>query len=171
MPGKASLAAQQYYAHPRNAFWKIMGELYGAGFDVAYEERLTLLRDNGIALWDVLHSCTRTSSLDSDIVSDSIVPNDVPGLLDDNPGIGRILFNGAKAEQVFERHMRRGKAGTVPRKGAWRARSAWCSPRFSDIETIRLPSTSPANASKTFRQKFDAWRSALEGDCPIAATG
>jgi len=62
MPGKASLTAGEYYAHPRNIFWPIMGELVGAHPGLAYEGRLRMLKSSGIALWDVLHSCIRKSS-------------------------------------------------------------------------------------------------------------
>jgi TDG/mug DNA glycosylase family protein len=74
MPGKASLAAGQYYAHHRNMFWTIMGELVGAHPGLPYQERLEILRSSGIALWDVLHSCVRKSSLDSHIEVTSEVP-------------------------------------------------------------------------------------------------
>jgi len=63
MPGKASLAAGEYYAHPRNVFWTIMGELVGAHPGLPYQDRLKILRCSGIALWDVLGSCVRPGSL------------------------------------------------------------------------------------------------------------
>jgi hypoxanthine-DNA glycosylase len=62
MPGEASLKAGQYYAHPRNAFWQIMSELFGAGLSLPYEERVALLRSAGIALWDTLQACVRPGS-------------------------------------------------------------------------------------------------------------
>jgi len=74
MPGVASLEAGQYYAHPQNAFWRIMGELVGAGLEKPYDERARILKANGVALWDVLQSCIRPGSLDSDIRDE--VPND-----------------------------------------------------------------------------------------------
>jgi TDG/mug DNA glycosylase family protein len=77
MPGKVSLAADQYYAHPRNVFWTIMGELVGARPDLPYKERLDILRCCGIALWDVLGSCVRAGSLDSSIKTASAAPNDL----------------------------------------------------------------------------------------------
>ena len=74
MPGKASLAAGQYYAHQRNIFWTIMGDLVGAHPGLPYEERLKILRSSGIALWDVLQSCVRKTSLDSHIEITSEAP-------------------------------------------------------------------------------------------------
>jgi len=74
MPGIASLTAGQYYAHPRNAFWRIMGKLVGAGPENPYDERLRILKKGGIALWDVLDSCVRPGSLDANISNET--PND-----------------------------------------------------------------------------------------------
>ena len=67
MPGVASLEAQRYYTHPRNAFWPIMGELFGFDASMPYRSRLVALRRSGVALWDVLAQCVRPGSLDSDI--------------------------------------------------------------------------------------------------------
>lgn len=97
MPGKASLAAGEYYAHPRNAFWAIMGELIGARPDLPYQDRLKILRSSGIALWDVLGSCVRKSSLDSHIEIDSAVPNDFKSFFLRHPNITRVFFIGTKA--------------------------------------------------------------------------
>jgi double-stranded uracil-DNA glycosylase len=143
MPGQASLRARQYYAHPQNAFWRIAGSI--VGFDPAspYEVRIALMRAAGIAIWDVLKSCTRVSSLDSAIVPATEVPNDLPAFLADHPHIHRICFNGARAEALYARHMRPRPATAAP------------------IEYLRLPSTSPANASVPWPQKLQAWRAAL----------
>jgi TDG/mug DNA glycosylase family protein len=97
MPGKASLRAKQYYAHPQNAFWRIIAALFELDADAPYELRVEALRENGIALWDVMKSCTRESSLDSDVVESSIVPNAFPSFLRAHPRIATICFNGAKA--------------------------------------------------------------------------
>lgn len=140
MPGKASLAAGEYYAHPRNLFWRLMDDMLGIGVDQPYSERCTDLAMNGVAVWDVLKSCTRTSSLDSDIVTDSIIVNDFSGFFAAHTGIVAIYFNGAKAASVYERHV-------LPT----------LSEGHRAITRIRLPSTSPANASIPLKTKRDAW--------------
>ncbi|MHB1590463.1 MAG: DNA-deoxyinosine glycosylase, partial [Sulfuricella sp.] len=105
MPGKLSLQAQQYYAHPRNAFWHILGELVGAHADLTYQTRMRVLKANGIALWDVLKSCTREGSLDSDIDDASIIANDFASFHRAHPDIAYIFFNGAKAEACYRKHV------------------------------------------------------------------
>jgi double-stranded uracil-DNA glycosylase len=144
MPSERSLQKGQYYAHPRNLFWRITGEL--VGFDPAadYDVRTTALRDAGIAVWDVLHKCERPGSLDSSIARDSVVANDFRELLSAHPGIGRVFFNGAKAERMFQRLVY---------------------PALTDRDRLayrRLPSTSPANASIGYDAKLQSWRAILE---------
>lgn len=146
MPGEASLRAGQYYAHPRNLFWPILGELTGAHPALPYVERLRCLETAGIALWDVLQCCEREGSLDTRIDTSTIVPNDFPGFLAAHPQITRVFFNGAMAEASFRRHLLKSLA---PRQ----------------LEYQRLPSTSPANAAFSFARRLEAWRSVL------AATG
>ena len=143
MPGVASLRAGQYYAHPQNAFWRIAGTLLG--FDPAspYEVRTAALGAAGIALWDVLKSCTREGSLDSAIVHAGAAPNDLPAFLAAHPQISRVCFNGAKAATLYARHV-------LPRLAA--------SPYIREIRYLPLPSTSPANASLRWSAKLDAWR-------------
>ncbi|MET4727848.1 TDG/mug DNA glycosylase family protein [Lysobacter enzymogenes] len=142
MPGAASLAAGRYYAHPHNRFWPFMGELVGAGPELDFAQRVEALAAAGIALWDVLAQCEREGSLDSAIRDDTAVANDIPGFLARHPQVGTILFNGAKAEQAFRRFV----APTLARP---------------DLSLIRLPSTSPANASQAAAMKLAAWREAL----------
>ncbi len=141
MPGDASLAAQRYYAHPRNLFWPIMGALLGAGPELDYTARLTRLTDAGVALWDVAGECIRPGSLDARIRARSVVANDLPGLLAAHPGITRLCFNGAAAEALFRRHV-------LPHLDP--------PPRW-----VRLPSTSPAHAAMPFADKLAAWRAGL----------
>ncbi len=145
MPGVASLRAGEYYAHPRNSFWAIMGELIGAGRDVSYRVRIRRLVEHRIALWDVMQSCVRPGSGDAEIVEESIVPNDFAEFFEKHPRVRRVYFNGVKAEQVFRRYVLRGLGE-----------------RGEGIEYVRLPSTSPAHAGQTYRQKLAAWRVVVE---------
>lgn len=105
IPGKASLQAEQYYAHPRNTFWRVMGDLVGAGATLPYALRVRRLKACGIALWDVLNSCTRKSSLDSDIDDTSITPNDFVSFYRTHPRIAHVFFNGAKAEACYRKYV------------------------------------------------------------------
>jgi TDG/mug DNA glycosylase family protein len=143
MPGKASLRAGQYYAHPRNAFWPIMGELVGAAPSLPYEARIEKLKSAGIALWDVLAACVRDGSLDADIIESSIVANDFNTFLLTHADIRQVFFNGAMAEKCFLKHVRPVLAPTP-------------------LVFQRLPSTSPAHASKSYRQKLEAWEDKLK---------
>ena len=95
LPGQASLAARQYYAQPRNAFWPIMGRLFGAGVEVPYEDRLRRLTESGVALWDVC--AQRVGSLDAKIDALSVVPNDFAGSFQAHRVIGLICFNRRRA--------------------------------------------------------------------------
>lgn len=140
MPGKVSLRDQQYYAHPQNAFWKITAEILGFDATTPYADRATALQDHRIALWDVLQSCTRESSLDADIDPSTIVPNDFTRFFAKHPAIRRVCFNGAKAATLFARHV----TPTLPAALA--------------LELFQLPSTSPANAGVSRAEKLRAWR-------------
>lgn len=142
VPGQASLQAVQYYAHPRNAFWPIMGELFGAAPECPYPERLQQLKRHGIALWDVLASCSRPGSLDADIDDATIIVNDFAKFFGVHPHIRRIVFNGTMAEHCFRRY-------ADPQQSSHIA------------ERWRLPSTSPAHAAMAYRDKLERWREAL----------
>jgi hypoxanthine-DNA glycosylase len=142
MPGEASLRAAQYYAHPRNLFWRILGEIVGAGPDLGYEERLHALTAAGIALWDVLQSCRRPGSLDADIVGSTVVRNDFATFFRAHPRIRRVVFNGATAERLYRRLVLPGLAE-------------------APLAYTRLPSTSPAHAALTYDRKLAAWRAAF----------
>jgi len=166
MPGAASLRAQEYYAHPRNAFWHIMGELTGATPSLPYAERLARLRTSGIALWDVLHSCTRAGSLDADIDEVSLRPNDFAGFLREHPQITHIFFNGSKAEQCFLKYVLPGLRTNYE----WRMTNDEVPPAHSacdnnhsmrGLHLQRLPSTSPAHAGLAYAKKLAAWRGVL----------
>jgi TDG/mug DNA glycosylase family protein len=137
MPGVASLEAVQYYAFPRNAFWKIMGDLFGATAELGYQERLTVIKRNHIALWDVIAACQRPGSLDSAISDSGLATNDFNAFLDQHPSIKDIYFNGQKAANLFAKKVSPGLT------------------RQYQYQT--LPSTSPAYAAKSYAQKLDAW--------------
>jgi TDG/mug DNA glycosylase family protein len=145
MPGEASLRAGQYYAHPRNLFWPIMAELLGIEPNASYERRIRALKSARIALWDVLQSCRREGSLDADIDDGSLVPNDFAEFFLRHPQITRVYFNGAKAEQCYRKRV-------LPIVAAAPVQSA-------PISYLRLPSTSPANASMSYERRLAAWRS------------
>ncbi|MCD0504576.1 DNA-deoxyinosine glycosylase [Bordetella petrii] len=143
MPGVASLRVQQYYAHPRNAFWPIAAAACGFDLHADYAARIAALNAAGIALWDVLQACDRTGSLDADIALASIVPNDFGAFFRAHPGIVRVCFNGAKAAALFRRHVLPTLRAAHP------------------LEYIALPSTSPAHAAMSMQQKALAWSQAL----------
>lgn len=141
MPGKKSLAQNQYYAHPSNAFWKIMGELVGAHPHLPYAQRLEILKLSGIALWDVLASCERSeSSLDSEIKEEAT--NDFSAFFARHPHIELVCFNGSKAEQSFRKFVQDKQV-------------------LPPLELLRLPSTSPAHAGMRYADKLQAWRAAI----------
>ncbi|MEO5626630.1 MAG: DNA-deoxyinosine glycosylase [Dokdonella sp.] len=141
MPGVRSLTAGQFYAHPRNLFWPFMGTLYGAAPELAYAARIAHLHHAGIGLWDVLEHCERKGSLDSDIRAGSVVPNDIPSLLDKHTTIDVIALNGKEASRIFAQRI-------APRIGA---------ARFARTTILALPSTSPANASIPRAIKLERW--------------
>jgi hypoxanthine-DNA glycosylase len=141
-PGVASLRAQQYYGHPRNHFWPIVGALWGLDLmALPYAERVGALLDRGLGLWDVYASCRREGSLDQAI--EDAAPNDLASLRRRAPGLRAIAHNGGESA----RSMRHTLALGLP--------------------VFRLPSTSPANASWSFERKLAAWRAAFES-CGIA---
>lgn len=146
MPGKESLRQQQYYAHARNAFWPIMMEyLQAPQVTLSYYERCQQLLQSRIGLWDVIHTCQRETSLDADIQTSSIIPNDFSLLFDTNSSIKAICFNGRKAESVFLKYA----APNVSKLDL-------------SIDFYCLPSTSPANASLSLQAKKDIWFSCLD---------
>jgi len=143
MPGDASLRAGQYYAHPYNHFWPIMGALCGAGPELPYRRRLARLRAAGIALWDVLRECRRHGSLDAAVELRTATANELLPFLRAHPGIGRVLFNGALAARIWHRRIQPGVERELP-----------------GLELLRLPSTSPAHAAVSRARKLRQWRAA-----------
>lgn len=144
MPGVASLNASQYYAHPQNAFWKIMEAILDIPATADYDARIEALKRSNIALWDVVESCIRPGSLDAAIDMGTAKVNDIKALLQRHPVISCICFNGGIAEKIFKKRV-------LPWLGDY------------SIKYIRLPSTSPAHASMAFDNKVMAWRAAIQG--------
>lgn len=140
LPGEASLAKNEYYAFPRNAFWEIAGTLFGFPPDAPYAARIEALTDAGAALWDVVGAGTRAGSLDSGIRD--VEPNDVPALLEEFPGIEKILCNGGAAHRLLKKHF----PELFARK---------------NLAVFLLPSTSPAAARLSREEKLARWRAAL----------
>jgi hypoxanthine-DNA glycosylase len=138
MPSVMSLGAHEYYANPRNAFWRIMGEIFGFAASAPYKGRTAALTARGIAVWDVLRSCRRVGSLDSAVEPDSMVANNFGQLFERHPQITGVFFNGAAAEKNFNRLVR-----VAP-----------------EVRYRRLPSTSPAQTMR-YADKLAAWREAI----------
>lgn len=135
-PSEASLAAGQYYAHPRNQFWPILGHVLGEPLhEQPYEQRLRRMLAHRIGLWDVLGACERAGSLDADIRAAQA--NDFAPLLARAPRLTRVLFNGQTAGRFASRFAAAGLTVAV------------------------LPSTSPAHAGRSFEQKLALWQTAL----------
>ena len=142
MPSVASLAAHQYYAHPQNRFWPLMSLLLtGAEHPpTKYENRLRMLLDHHIALWDAIHSCERQGSLDTAIKRET--GTDIPALLAAYPNLRTICFNGGKAFRSF----RKCHGELISR---------------DDIRFCPLPSTSPANARWSMEMLREEWGKVL----------
>lgn len=141
-PSKMSLTAELYYANPRNHFWPIMQHLFSLETDRASDANQTTLAEHHVAVWDVISSrAFQTSAMDRDI-KDPVL-NDIPAFLTKFPAIRFIGLNGGKAADCF----RKGCAGF---------------PCGTQITIVRLPSTSPANATYSFNRKLEQWRIILE---------
>jgi len=163
MPGRASLAENEYYAHPRNAFWPVLQSLFGGSINT-YDEKLEILLCNRIVVWDVLERCSRKGSLDANIRKDSIVCNDFSTFFRAQSEISRIGFNGRASEQLFKRHVLP-KVESHPNLN-FNSLSSPVSPLTSGnvIQLVGLPSTSPAMAAMRVDEKIDSWRNALVPD-------
>lgn len=137
LPGDLSLIKQEYYAHPQNRFWKVLFQVHQVNFSASYEIKKQLLSQNHIALWDICATAFRIGSMDTDI--QHVEANAIHGLLLEFPNIQKIVFNGKKAQQLYDKH-------------------------FDRLETIQyktLPSTSPANATWNLEKLCTAWKDAL----------
>jgi hypoxanthine-DNA glycosylase len=135
LPGEASLAATQYYAHPRNAFWRLLETVIETPLvDLPYDNRLTTLRSRGVGLWDVVAEAERRGSLDAAILNPSA--NDLLALVETLPALRAVAFNGGTSAKLGSRLL---------------------APVADRIKLIALPSSSPAHAARSFAQKAEAW--------------
>ncbi len=141
MPGKLSLQLNQYYAHPRNSFWLIMGRLLGAELSLSYSQRTQVLLSKKVAVWDVLKACQRQGSLDAKIKTLSMTVNDFISFYTKHPHIKHVFFNGSTAEKIYKKHV-----------------LAEVNAVFPTRQYTRLPSTSPAHAVLSIEQKWAHWQ-------------
>lgn len=136
MPSKISLESKEYYANPRNQFWKIIYGIYNQAPSDDYDEKCSFLLSRKIALWDVLYSCEREGNADANIANP--IPNDFKDLFNNYPGIKAIFFNGKKAENLFNRLVK------------------------NSLDSFffyhRLPSSSSANTRMTLNGKIEEWK-------------
>jgi len=137
IPGVKSLEKQQYYAHPQNKFWKIIFELFNEKFTENYTERIAVLKKHHIAIWDVIDSCERKGSLDSEIKNEEA--NQIGELLGQYPSIKAIFCNGGKSYKNLQKIL--GKNYRLP--------------------IILLPSTSPLH-TVSFEKKYEEWKVILD---------
>ena len=137
MPSVVSLERQQYYGHKQNYFWPMMFTIFEEPYSDDFEEKKQLLLRHQIALWDVLASCEREGSLDSNITDE--VPNDIRTLLQEHPSIQYLLFNGGKAFQSFKKYF---------------------PDLLEQIAWSQMPSTSPAHTMKR-EEKLRQWQIVL----------
>lgn len=136
LPGDASLAQSQYYAHPQNKFWELMSEVISADLRaMEYDRRLLTLLTHGVGLWDVIAEARREGSLDSSITDHA--GNDLTGLLDRLPYLTTIGFNGGTAAKLGLKVL-----------GA----------RAANYRIVPLPSSSPAH-TMAYAKKLEQWLS------------
>jgi len=140
LPGQRSIDAGEYYAHPQNAFWPIVSELFGA--TGTYEERCQALVENRVALWDVLASSVRPGSMDAAIRMESAQANDFAEFFETHPDVERVCFNGQKAAQLWSKLVQPGL-------------------ELAGVHRASLPSTSPAYAAMSVANKLSKWRSII----------
>ena len=145
LPGKLSLQQKEYYANPRNAFWRIMASLYSFDPNLPYLDRLNLLKQQHVGLWDTISEARRPGSLDSSIDSKTIRVNQLHQLICEHSSLSQIIFNGQTSAKVFRQQV----VPLIPQ------------PRLQRLQLVTCPSTSPAFASMSFEEKLDRWQSAF----------
>lgn len=137
LPGDKSLQLNQYYGHPRNRFWRVLAKITNSNLPTNYEEKINLLRQNKIGVWDVIHTAKRIGSLDTNILEE--IPNDLSGFIKSHSNLKTIVFNGSKSRTLFDKYFT----------------------RKPDLKYLPMPSTSPANAAFSFEKLCEIWREIL----------
>ena len=140
LPGPESLRRGEYYAQPRNSFWRIVSELFGTGPLDDYPARVAAIERHGLALWDVCAAAERAGALDSAIRRASVEVNDFEGFFRRHRAIERVYCNGQTAAVLYRRRVL--PTLTSPAR---------------DLPVVALPSTSPANAAIAYPGKLAAW--------------
>lgn len=130
-PSVKSREQQFFYAHPQNRFWKVISNIFNEQLPNTIEEKTQMLLRNNIAVWDVIKSCDIVGSSDSSI--ENVVVNDIESILK-KTNIQKIFANGDKSYKLFKKYFTK------------------------DIEIIKLPSTSPANAQFSFERLCEEWK-------------
>ena len=134
LPGDKSIELQEYYGHSRNRFWKIISRITNSQLPENYDEKKILLAKSKIAVWDVAHKADRKGSLDTAIFKEE--PNDLNRFIKDHPNLKTIVFNGKKAESLFDKYFE----------------------RKDNLKYYSLPSTSPANARYSLDKIVEVWK-------------
>jgi len=135
-PSIDSFEKSFYYAHPRNQFWKLLSELTAYPINNK-DQKIWLLKESKVALWDMVKECTRENSLDSSL--EEIEVNNIAEFIEEHPSIKKIAFTGRLAEKLFKMHF-----------------------DYLEIETVYLPSPSAAYAKMSFEQKLENYKMLLE---------
>lgn len=135
-PSVESFKQSFYYAHPRNQFWKLLSELSALPINNR-DQKIWLLKESKIALWDMIKNCTRENSLDSSL--EEIEVNDIAMFLEEHPSIEKVAFTGRLSEKLFKMHF-----------------------DYLEIETVYLPSPSSAYAKMPFEEKLKNYKHLLE---------
>ncbi len=139
LPGEQSLRRQQYYANPRNQFWRVLAAVFQEPMGETYEEKLAFVLRYGLALWDTVQCAERAGSLDQHI--QQAVPNDFPTLFAAYPNLQVVAFNGGKSAELFRRLVEKQLNPAL----------------LERLQRLPLPSTSPANAAP-FASKVAQWQ-------------
>jgi TDG/mug DNA glycosylase family protein len=158
-PSRLSLERREYFANPRNRFWPLVEALLGIPAALPYGERVRLLKERRIALWDVTRECEREGSDDATIRNEIV--NDIPQFLRDHPSISVVILNGGGAARLFHGHFPDGDpgpAGSRGRPGGKGPLWTW----FPGVLILALPSTSPANARFTLPGLVGRWSALRE---------